>query len=81
MKIDMPLNKETQKKKLPSRRFSCASQSQGKSKKGRKAGEIPGPCQRAEKAVEILIVVGALGTIPKNLKKRLDELKNRERHN
>ena len=45
-----------------------------KLKENEKNGQIPGPCQRTEKVMEyesqvIPIVVGALRTVPKSLKK------------
>ena len=57
---------------------------QSESEIRRKVGQMPGPCQGADKLWDVRvtvipIVVRALGTIPNYLKKRLDKLEVRGR--
>ena len=55
---------------MSSNGFCRSSKPESGSKGRRKAGQIPGPCQRAEKVVKYLGNSDTNGTVPKSLEKK-----------
>ena len=69
---------------LPSRGFCCSSRILRGNKRKRRDGQIHRPCLRDEKKfwncrdMGILIVVSALGTVPKGAERKLEETETKE---